>query len=80
MKLRYSKTIVALIILLNVVFTWRLLQVFEVTSTEPTTLITCWFAFTTGELWLLANIKKNKEKYKYKEDQDYGSDISGTDE
>ena len=26
------------------------------------TLITAWFAFTTGELWMLSSIKKSKVK------------------
>lgn len=26
------------------------------------TLIGCWFAFTTGELWMLSSIKKSKVK------------------
>jgi len=38
------------------------LQAFIQTSTEPTVLIGCWFGFTTGELWILANIKKTKIK------------------
>jgi hypothetical protein len=61
-KGRYSKFIVFLIILLNVTFTGGVLYVFLRTASEPTTLIISWFAFTTGELWLLANIKKAKAK------------------
>ena len=26
------------------------------------TLVGCWFAFTTGELWMLSSIKKSKVK------------------
>ncbi len=58
----YSKFIVALVIILNALFTAAVLYVFRITSTEPTTLIVSWFSFTTGELWLLASIKKKKVK------------------
>ena len=60
---RFSKRIVSLIILLNVIFTVAVLYVFLSTNgSEPTTLIVSFFAFTTGELWLLAGIKKRKIK------------------
>jgi hypothetical protein len=32
------------------------------TGSEPITLIGAWFAFTTGELWMLSSIKKSKVK------------------
>ena len=57
-NLRFSKTIVALVILLNVSFAAAVLYVFLRTGTEPTALVVAWFAFTTGELWLLAKIKR----------------------
>jgi hypothetical protein len=57
-----SKILVPLIIILNIIFTAVILWIFYKTHTEPTTLITCWFGFTTGELWLLATIKKVKVK------------------
>lgn len=60
MKNRYSKFIVALVILLNVVFTMAVLYTFLRIGSEPTSLIVAWFAFTTGELWLLAGITKTK--------------------
>lgn len=60
---RFSKRIVALVIFLNVIFTAAVLYVFLMTNgSEPTTLIVSWFAFTTGELWMLASIKKKKSK------------------
>jgi hypothetical protein len=34
------------------------------------TLITCFFAFCTGELWMLASIKKTKIKNHYDIDED----------
>lgn len=57
----YSKIIVAAIILLNVIFTIAVLAVFWHTGSEPGVLIGAWFAFTTGELWALASIKKCKQ-------------------
>ena len=57
-----SKILVPIIILLNLIFTAFILWIFYKTQTEPTTLITCWFGFTTGELWLMATIKKEKVK------------------
>lgn len=58
--MKFSKIIVSLIILLNVLFTTGVLYVFLKVGSEPMTLIGCWFAFTTGELWLLATIKKKE--------------------
>lgn len=55
------------VVLLNTVFTTACLYVFLRTSSEPTSLIVAWFGFTTGELWLLAGIKKNKIKKGEKE-------------
>ena len=60
--MRFSKLIVSLIILLNVLFTAGILYVFLKVGSEPMTLIGCWFAFTTGELWMLSSIKKKKIK------------------
>lgn len=59
---RFSKRIVSLVILLNVFFTATVLYVFFKTSSEPTVLVSCWFAFTTGELWMLSSIKKKEVK------------------
>lgn len=59
-KNRFSKLIVTLIILLNTGFTIGVLYAFLRVGSEPTALIAAWFAFTTGELWLLAGIKKKK--------------------
>lgn len=60
MKGKYSKGIVALIIALNVFFSASVLLVFWHTGSEPSSLIVAWFAFTTGELWMLSGIKKKK--------------------
>lgn len=59
---RFSKKIVALVILLNTVFTGVVLYLFLRTGSEPTALIGAWFAFTTVELWTLAGITKEKLK------------------
>jgi hypothetical protein len=56
----FSKWIVALIICLNLGFTAAVLYIFIRIGNEPTALIAAWFAFTTGELWLLSGIKKEK--------------------
>lgn len=61
-KGRFSKAIVATVIILNILFTVAILYVFSQTGNEPATLIGCWFAFTTGELWMLSSIKKKKVK------------------
>lgn len=61
-KNKYSKFIVAAVVTLNTVFTAAVLYVFLKTGSEPSTLITAWFAFTTGELWMLSSIKKSKVK------------------
>jgi hypothetical protein len=61
-KNRFSKLIVTLIILLNTGFTIGVLYAFLRVGSEPTALIAAWFAFTTGELWLMAGIKKSKLK------------------
>ena len=34
--------------------------VFLRVGSEPTTLVAAWFAFTTGELWLLSGITREK--------------------
>lgn len=57
-NLRFSKAIVALVIFLNVSFAAAVLFVFLRIGSEPTALVAAWFAFTTGELWLLAKIKR----------------------
>jgi hypothetical protein len=58
--MKFSKLIVALVILLNAAFTVAVLFIFYRVGTEPTALIAAWFGFTTGELWFLAGIRKKK--------------------
>ena len=61
-KSLFSKVIVSVVIILNVMFATAVLAVFLRTSSEPSSLIVAWFSFTTVELWSLAGIKKTKEK------------------
>lgn len=58
--MRYSKIIVALVILLNALFTTAVLYIFREVGNEPATLISAWFVFTTGELLALASIKRKE--------------------
>ena len=58
--MRYSKWIVALVILLNTGFAGAVLFTFLRVGSEPTALVAAWFAFTTGELWLLSGITREK--------------------
>jgi hypothetical protein len=60
--MKFSKAIVTLVILLNVVFTTAVLYVFLRIGSEPVTLIGAFFAFTTGELWMLSKIKRAEIK------------------
>ena len=60
--MKYSKKIVMAVIILNGLFAAAVLYVFLRTGAEPTTLVAAWFAFTTGELWLLSGIKKTEIK------------------
>lgn len=60
--MRFSKCIVTGIILMNAAFTTAVLYIFLRVGDEPSVLIGAWFAFTTGELWALASIRKSKAK------------------
>ena len=59
---QFSKVMVLLIIIMNIWFTVAVLSVFAKTGVEPTSLVVAFFGFTTGELWLMATIKKTKVK------------------
>jgi hypothetical protein len=64
--MKFSKKIVTLIVMLNVMFTVGVLVVFWHTGNEPSVLVGAWFGFTTGELFMLSGIKKRKiEKETY---------------
>ncbi len=45
-KNRFSKFIVTLVVILNILFTAAVLYIFMMTGSEPITLIGAWFAFT----------------------------------
>jgi len=59
---RFSKKVVRWVILLNALFVVAVLFLYWHTGSEPSTLIASWFAFTTGELWALAGIKKEETR------------------
>lgn len=61
-KPRFSKAIVTLVVLLNTLFAISVLYIFYKIESEPVTLIGAWFAFTTGELFLLSKIKRDEIK------------------
>ena len=67
--MRYSKFIVMLVILLNTIFTGIVLYIYYKIGSEPAIIIGSWFAFTTGELWMLANIKKSEMRGYNEEDK-----------
>ena len=65
----FSKWIIVVVVLMNIAFTGAVLYVFLKTSSEPVALVGAWFAFTTGELWMLSSIKKEKVKKGDNEDE-----------
>lgn len=65
----FSKWIIVLVVLMNIAFTGAVLYVFLKTASEPVALVGAWFAFTTGELWMLSSIKKEKVKKGDSEDE-----------
>jgi uncharacterized membrane protein len=54
----FSKKIVSLILILNVLFTLAILYVFLKTGSEPMALVGAFFGFTGIELWSLSKIKR----------------------
>lgn len=62
--MRYSKIIVLLIVALNLLFAVAVLAVFWHTGSEPGVLVGAWFTFTTGELWALSKVTRDKNKIK----------------
>ena len=60
--MKFSKAIVIAVVVLNILFTAAVLAVYWHTGSEPAALIAAWFAFTTGELWMLSSIKKTETK------------------
>lgn len=75
---RTSKRIIVFVIMAIFVFTGLAIWAQVKTGMELSpTLITCFFTFCTGELWMLASIKKSKLKTGQKDNQykimDYGN-------
>lgn len=58
----FSKVLILLIVALNIWFVCEMIELLPQLEFEPIALIGGWFAFTTGELWALATIKKRKLK------------------
>lgn len=56
----FSKVIIIAVFVSNILFTLKILDIFEKTGAEPAALIGAWFVFTTGEVSILGIIKKNK--------------------
>lgn len=75
MKLnKFSKRIVAFVIIANCIFTMAILTIFIATQLEPTTLIVSWFSFTGTELLALAAIKikdKGADTYERQNDEPF---------
>lgn len=71
----FSKFMVFLIIVLNIWFTLKVFDVVEATSVEPSSLVMSWFAFTTGELWMLSSIKKAKTRYSVEEEYEESEEV-----
>ena len=66
-NIKFSKLIVILVILMNILFAGAVFAVFWHTGNEPTELVRAWFAFTTIELWGLSKIKRKEIKEENKE-------------
>ena len=71
----FSKFMVFLIIVLNIWFTLKVFDGVETTSVEPSSLVMSWFAFTTGELWMLSSIKKAKTRYSVEEEYEESEEV-----
>ena len=73
-SIKFSKKIVVLVIVMNIIFTLKVFDVFQNTGSEPMTLVGAWFGFTTVELWSLSKIKRNEDELAsqhYNNDDDY---------
>ena len=60
--MEFSKLIVLLVVLLNIVFAGIILYMVWHGRPEPAVLVGAWFAFTTGELFFLAGIKRTEKQ------------------
>ena len=60
--MRFSKIVISIILLANILFTGTVLYIFLKVEAEPVALIGACFAFTTGEVISLATIKIKEGK------------------
>ena len=60
--MKFSNFVVIMVVLLNTAFVVGVFYASLQNATIPDSLIIAWFAFTTGELFALASIKKTKVK------------------
>lgn len=58
--MKFSKKVVIAVLVLNVLFTTAVLVVSWHTLQSVDALVVGWFAFTTGELWTLGKIERDK--------------------
>jgi hypothetical protein len=59
--MNFSKKIVIAVLVMNVLFTTAVLVVSWHTLQPLDALVMGWFAFTTGELWTLGKIERDKQ-------------------
>lgn len=79
-KMTLSRLIIPFVIASLFVFTGLAIYLQFVTSVElSSTLITCFFGFCTGELWMMASIKKTKIKNQFIDDPNTPEDESQID-
>lgn len=79
-KVHLSKLIIPFVIVSLFAFTGLAIWLQFATSVElSSTLITCFFGFATGELWMLSSIKKTKIKNQFIDDPDTPEDESQID-
>ena len=79
-KMTLSRLIIPFVIISLFVFTGLAIYLQFVTSVElSSTLITCFFGFCTGELWMMASIKKTKIKNQFIDDPNTPEDESQID-
>ena len=64
---RYSKIIVALVVVLNSVFAGACIYAFIKTGTEPAVLIGAWFTSMSGELFAMASLTHKERKFEHEQ-------------
>lgn len=60
LNIKFSSIIILLVFVLNILFVLEILDIVKAGYNEPSALIGAVFAFTTGEVWCLKDIKKAK--------------------